>query len=31
MTPIMEQSVIPNKDRIVAEICALVGLENESA
>ena len=26
MTPLMEQSVIPNKARIVAEICQLVGL-----
>ncbi len=26
MTPIMEKSVIPNKDRIVQEICNLVGL-----
>jgi pyruvate/2-oxoglutarate/acetoin dehydrogenase E1 component len=26
MSPLMEQSVIPNKDRIVSEICALVGI-----
>ena len=26
MTPVMEKSVIPNKERIVQEICTLVGL-----